>query len=348
VGHKTHPVGFRLGIIKDWQAHWFAPNGKTYEAMLREDLNIRGAIASRYPDAGIAQVEIERGPHELIINVHTARPGIVIGRGGQRVEELRQALEKLTSKKARLNVLEIRQPELEAYLVARSVADQLERRIAFRRAIRQAVSRGMNAGAQGVKIIISGRLGGAEIARKEKAMEGRVPLHTLRANIDYGFAEANTAMGRIGVKTWIYKGDILPEREEPAEVRLDQIEDEEESPQDNLDMTETSSDDPIVAAQASSAVQDTVTTSAETVEKVEKPVRQRTKQSKAKTEQVQDEEESPQDNLDMTKASNDDQTVAAQASSAVQDTVTTSAETAETVGKPVQPETEEDVTTQKN
>ena len=209
MGHKTHPVGFRLGIIKDWHATWFARKSSDYRSQVLDDLAIRKTIMSRFPDAGISRVNIERGNNEVIITVHTARPGIVIGRGGQRVEELRRVLEVLTKKRARLNIQEIRQAELDAFLVARSVADQLERRIAFRRAMRQAISRTMQAGAQGIKIIASGRLGGGDIARTEKAMDGRVPLHTLRADIDYALAEAATEFGRIGVKTWIYKGDVL-------------------------------------------------------------------------------------------------------------------------------------------
>ena len=209
MGHKTHPIGFRLGIVKDWQAKWFAHKQADYRALVLEDLSIRTAIFKTYPDAGISKVEIERGSSDLVINIHTARPGIVIGRGGQRVEELRKMVEGLTDRRARLNVQEIRQPEMDAFLVARNVADQLERRIAFRRAIRQAVTRTMQAGAQGVKIICNGRLGGADIARSEKAMDGRVPLHTLRADIDYGLAEAQTEYGKIGVNVWLYKGDIL-------------------------------------------------------------------------------------------------------------------------------------------
>ena len=219
MGQKTHPIGFRLGIIRDWEATWFAAKGNAYRDLLQEDLRIRGSIMSRYPDAGIAHVNIERGSNDLVITLHTSRPGIVIGRGGQRIEELRRSLEAMTKKRARVNVQEIRQPELNAYLVARSVADQLERRVAFRRAMRQAVARAMQAGAQGIKIVSAGRLGGAEIARREKIMEGRVPLHTLRADIDYGLAEAATAMGRVGVKVWLYRGDILPQpREEMEEL----------------------------------------------------------------------------------------------------------------------------------
>ncbi len=218
MGQKTHPVGFRLGIVKDWQSRWIATRPHEYRALVNEDMRIRDAILNRYPEAGISRIEIERGSIDVVISIHTARPGIVIGRGGQRVEELRKELEGLTEKRARLNVNEIRQPELDAYLVARSVADQLERRIAFRRAIRQGVTRTMQAGALGIKILISGRLGGADIARKEKAMEGRVPLHTLRADIDYSLAEAATEFGRIGVKVWIYKGDILPSLEVEEDV----------------------------------------------------------------------------------------------------------------------------------
>ena len=219
MGHKTHPIGFRLGVIKGWQSRWFAGNGKQYSAQVVEDWRIREVIRKQYAEAGISRVEIERSTQDITINVHTARPGIVIGRGGQRVDELRKLVEGAAGgKRVRLNVLEIRQPELDAYLVARNVADQLERRVMYRRATRQAVMRSMQAGARGIKVTVSGRLGGAEIARREKVMDGRVPLHTLRADIDYGLAEANTTMGRIGVKVWIYRGDVLkePERTQPA------------------------------------------------------------------------------------------------------------------------------------
>jgi len=217
MGQKTHPIGFRLGIVRDWQATWFAGKADSYRELVQEDIRIRRAIASRYPDAGVAHINIERSVSDLIITLHTARPGIVIGRGGQRIEEIRQSLESLTNRRTRINVQEIRQPELDAYLVARSVADQLERRIAFRRAMRQAVARAMQAGSKGIKIVCSGRLGGGEIARREKLMEGRVPLHTLRADIDYGQAEVATAMGRIGVKVWMFRGEILPQVREEAE-----------------------------------------------------------------------------------------------------------------------------------
>ena len=236
MGQKTHPIGFRLGIVKDWQARWFAGKQEAYRNLVFEDLQVRGRIAESYPDAGISRVEIERSNNDVTVTIHTARPGIVIGRGGQRVEELRKDLERIIRRRARLNVQEIRQPELDAYLVARNVADQLERRIAFRRAIRQTLGRTMQAGAEGIKIICSGRLGGADIARSEKAMEGRVPLHTLRADIDYGLAEAATDFGRIGVKVWIYKGDILPETAPEPEIE------EEISP---IEVTLTANPDPI-------------------------------------------------------------------------------------------------------
>ncbi len=212
MGRKVHPYGFRLGVINDWKARWYAD--KDYADFLQEDLKLRQSIAQRYPDAGVTQVEIERQAHEVTVTVHTARPGIVIGRGGQRVDETRTLLEKLIGKKLRINIREVQQAELDAFLVARSVADQLEHRIAHRRAMKQAIFRTMQAGAKGIRIVCSGRLGGAEIARREKMSQGRVPLQTLRADIDYGLAEARTVMGRIGVKAWIYKGDVLPEREE--------------------------------------------------------------------------------------------------------------------------------------
>lgn len=217
MGQKTHPIGFRLGVIRDWESTWFAPKGNVYRALLQEDLNIRKIINTRYRDAGLARVNIERGSSDVVITMHTARPGIVIGRGGQRIDELRHMLEAMTGKRTRVNVQEIRQPELQAQLIARSVADQLERRVAFRRAIRQAITRATQAGALGIKIMCSGRLGGSEIARTEKSMVGRVPLHTLRADIDYGLAEAATSMGRIGVKVWLYKGEVLPQPHEEVE-----------------------------------------------------------------------------------------------------------------------------------
>ena len=210
MGQKIHPNGFRVGITRDWQATWFAGRGNEYAKLVFEDIEIRKSISTMYEDAGISKVEIERDSNEVSVTIHTARPGIVIGRGGQRVDELRKELDSMTgTRRTRLNVREVKQSELDAYLVARGVADQLERRIAFRRAMRQAVTRTMQAGAEGIKIISSGRLAGADIARTEKAMEGRVPLHTLRADIDYGLAEAATEYGVIGVKVWICKGEIM-------------------------------------------------------------------------------------------------------------------------------------------
>ncbi len=222
MGRKVHPIGFRIGITTDWQAKWYAD--KHYADFLREDLQLRQAIGSRYAEAGISQVQIDRQANEVSVTIHTARPGVVIGRGGQRVDEMRLYLEQLIGKRVRLNIQEIRQPELDAYLVAKAVAEQMERRIAFRRAMKQAIFRTTEAGAKGIKISCAGRLGGAEIARRETMHQGRVPLQTLRADIDYGFTEARTTLGRIGVKVWIYKGDILPEpkllevEESPAEV----------------------------------------------------------------------------------------------------------------------------------
>ena len=209
MGRKVHPIGFRIGIIRDWQARWYAD--KHYVEFLHEDLKIRQAIQSKYLEAGISQVESDRQANKVALTIHTARPGIVIGRGGQRVEEMRQILESLIGKKVQLNILEIQQPELDAYLVARAIAEQLERRIAYRRAMKQAIFRTIQAGAKGIRVSCSGRLGGVEIARRQIMHEGQVPLHTMRADIDYGFSEARTGLGRIGVKVWIYKGDIFPE-----------------------------------------------------------------------------------------------------------------------------------------
>ncbi|OGN87130.1 MAG: 30S ribosomal protein S3 [Chloroflexi bacterium RBG_13_46_14] len=212
MGHKVHPIGFRIGIIRDWQAKWYAD--KHYVEFLQEDLKLRKGIQERYAEAAVSQVEIERQANKVSITIYTARPGIVIGRGGQRVDETRAYLEHLIGKKVQLNIQEIQRPELDAYLVAKQVAEQIERRIAFRRAMKQTLLRTMQAGAKGMKVSCAGRLGGAEIARRLTMHEGRVPLHTLRADIDYGFIEAKTTMGRIGIKVWIYKGDILPEAKE--------------------------------------------------------------------------------------------------------------------------------------
>jgi small subunit ribosomal protein S3 len=212
MGRKVNPIGFRLGVVRDWQSKWHTD--KHYVEYLQEDIKIREAINKKYGDAGVSLIEIERPANKIIVNVHTSRPGIVIGRGGQRVDETRRNLEELIGKKLQLNVQEIRQPELDAYLVARSLAEQIERRVAYRRAMKQALFRSMQAGAQGIKINVAGRLGGAEIARSQVMHQGRVPLHTIRADVDYGFTEAHTLMGLIGIKVWLYRGDILPEQEE--------------------------------------------------------------------------------------------------------------------------------------
>ena len=212
MGHKVNPTGFRLGIIKGWDSRWYAD--KTYRDLLAEDRKLRDAIRKRLANAGISRVEIERvAGTQIAVTIHTAKPGIVIGKSGESVERLRQELERLTKKKVRLSIVEIRTPELDAYLVARSIADQLEKRVAFRRAMKQGVQKTMRAGAKGIKVVMGGRLGGAEIARVEKESEGSVPLQTLRADIDYGLAEAHTTYGVIGIKVWIYHGDVLPEKQ---------------------------------------------------------------------------------------------------------------------------------------
>jgi small subunit ribosomal protein S3 len=216
MGRKVHPIGFRIGGIRDWQAKWFAD--KSYAEPLQEDLKLRQAIQAEYAKAATSQIQIDRQANMVSVTVHTARPGVVIGRGGQRVDKLRLHLESLIGKKIQLNIQEIQQPELDAYLVARAIGDQIESRISYRRAMKQAISRTIMAGAKGIRVNCAGRLGGAEIARRQTMHEGQVPLHTLRADIDYGFAEARTTLGRIGVKVWIYKGDVLPEIEEMAEI----------------------------------------------------------------------------------------------------------------------------------
>ena len=215
MGHKVHPVGFRLGIIKTWESKWYSD--RHFVTYLQEDLRVRKAVRSMYPEAGVSLVEIDRQANNVSITIHTARPGILIGRGGQRVDEMRKSLEKLISKKVQLNIREVQQPEFDAYLVAKSIAESMERRVSYRRALKQALQRSIMAGAKGMRVRAAGRLDGAEIARTITMHEGRVPLHTLRADIDYGFVEAKTVMGRIGVKVWIYKGEILPVKEE-AEV----------------------------------------------------------------------------------------------------------------------------------
>lgn len=218
MGQKVNPKGLRVGIIKDWDSKWFADK-RNFSTLLIEDYKIRKFIKDKLYTAGIANIQIERAANRIKVTIHTAKPGIVIGRGGSEVEALRQSLEKMTEKKVNVNIQEVKVPETNAQLVAENVALQLERRIAFRRAIKQAISRSVKMGAKGIKVAVSGRLGGAEIARTEWANEGKVPLHTLRADVDYGFAEANTTYGKIGVKVWLYKGEVLPQRAQAAAVK---------------------------------------------------------------------------------------------------------------------------------
>ncbi len=210
MGRKVHPEGFRLGIMKDWKARWYA-EGSKYVELLKEDLAIRELIREEMSRAGISKIEIERFPRQVSVIIHSARPGIVIGRKGANVNYLRQELEKLTGKSIRIEVQEVEHPETDAQLIAENIAAQLSRRISHKRAMKRAVARAMQLGVEGVKIACGGRLGGAEMARREWVMEGRVPLHTLRANIDYAQEEALTALGRIGVKVWVYKGEVLPQ-----------------------------------------------------------------------------------------------------------------------------------------
>lgn len=208
MGQKVNPIGLRVGIIRDWESKWYA--GKDYGDLLLEDVKIREHLKEKLKDAAVAQIEIERAANRVNVTIHTAKPGMVIGKGGSEVENIRLELAKLTGKKVHINITEIKKPELNATLVAESIAQQLERRISFRRAMKQAIQRTMRSGAQGIKVLTSGRLNGAEIARSEGYSEGTVPLHTLRADIDYGTAEAHTTYGRLGVKVWIYRGEVLP------------------------------------------------------------------------------------------------------------------------------------------
>jgi small subunit ribosomal protein S3 len=216
MGHKVHPYGFRLGINKPWLAKWYAD--RDYATLLQEDMKIRQLVAKQLSNASVSQVEIERGINHVTVTVHSAKPGIVIGKGGQNVELLRNSIGKLTDKKVKLEIKEIRQPELDAHLVAMNIAGQLSRRIAFKKAMKQAIQRSMKAGAKGVRIAVAGRLGGSEMGRREWDREGRIPLGTLRADISYGQIHAHTTYGRIGVKVWIYRGDFAPERQAPRDL----------------------------------------------------------------------------------------------------------------------------------
>lgn len=214
MGQKVNPHGMRLGIVKTWDAKWYAD--KDYAVNLHEDIKIRAYLKATLQIAGVSRIETERSKNRLKLTIHTAKPGMVIGRGGSGIEQIKNNLKKFTTKHVDINIAEIKQPDMDATLVAENIAAQLERRIAFRRAMKQSVSRTMRMGAKGIKIMCGGRLGGAEIARSESYREGSIPLHTLRADIDYGTAEAATTYGRIGVKVWIFKGEVLPEKKKPV------------------------------------------------------------------------------------------------------------------------------------
>ena len=219
MGRKVHPVGFRLKSIRDWNARWYAERGR-YRDLLHEDILIRRLIKKELDSAGIANIEIERFPNQVQVTIHTARPGIVIGRKGAAVKDLRQKLKDVTGKTVRVEVEEITQPDANAQLIAENIAGQLERRISHSRAMKRAVLQAMRAGVKGVRIEASGRLSGSEMARNEKLWEGRVPRNMIRADLDYGFAEALTTYGRIGIKVWVYKGEILPQRVEATDVYI--------------------------------------------------------------------------------------------------------------------------------
>lgn len=219
MGRKVHPVSFRLGIIRDWQSRWYAD--RNYTELVHEDVAIRSLVGKRLANASLSMIEIQRSANQLDVTLHTAKPGIVIGKGGQAVDLLRKDIETMTGKKVKLNIEEIKQPELNAFLVAESIAEQIGRRVSYKRALKQSVMRSLRSGAKGVKIRISGRLGGAEMARSVWEREGRVPLHTIRADIDYGQVHAHTTYGRIGVKVWIYKGDIIERKGGDALLQMD-------------------------------------------------------------------------------------------------------------------------------
>lgn len=207
MGQKTHPIGFRLGIIRDWDARWY--DDKNFAEKLQEDLMIRNYLRSRLKRSGVSRIIIDRKTRQIDVKIHTSRPGMVIGKGGKDIELLQEELKRLTNKEVKIEVVEIKRPELDAYLVAESIAAQIENRVSYRRAMKAAVTAAMRMGAQGIKVMCSGRLAGAEIARSEWYLEGRVPLHTIRADIDFAIAEALTIYGKIGVKVWIFKGEVI-------------------------------------------------------------------------------------------------------------------------------------------
>ncbi len=215
MGQKINPIGFRVGVIRGWESRWYA-EGKKFTTQLHEDIKIRDTIKKRLYDAGISKVEIERHPKETKVYIHVARPGLIIGKRGQSLEQLKAELQKLTKSELYIHPIEVRRAEIDAQLVAENIALQLQRRVAFRRAMKKAVQTTMRLGAKGIRVSCSGRLGGAEMARYEWYLEGRVPLHTLRADIDYGYTRAETTYGAIGVKVWIYKGDIIGDRPSPG------------------------------------------------------------------------------------------------------------------------------------
>jgi len=212
VGQKVNPIGFRVGVIRDWESRWYA--GKDYADLLHEDIKIREYIEDKLKDAAVSKIEIERAANRVNVSISTAKPGMVIGRGGSEVEALRTALNNLTGKKVHINIVEIKRPDIDAKLVAENIARQLENRISFRRAQKQVIQRAMRAGAKGIRTQVSGRLNGADMARSESYSEGTVPLHTLRADIDYAHAEADTTFGKLGVKVWIYRGEVLPTKKD--------------------------------------------------------------------------------------------------------------------------------------
>jgi len=218
MGRKVNPVGFRLGIASDWESKWFAE--KQYTELLHEDLAIRKLIMNELTRAGIARIELERAANKVDVTLHTAKPGIVIGKQGANVERLRQLIEKNVAKKVNIRIEEIKVPETNARLIAESISEQIQRRVAYRRAMKHAIQQAMRRGAKGVKVRLSGRLGGAEMSRTVSEMEGRVPLHTLRANIEFATVHAHTTYGRIGVKVWVYKGDVMPQKAEITEASL--------------------------------------------------------------------------------------------------------------------------------